>query len=275
MACSLARLLEVSNPKLVVILGCFGLASNIVGLFLFHGMSFSLYCLSQEQSSPRYESLSTLDLENSLIELSGDRTAETPYVSSPTVQNPLPCAFQTASLTRRSQITEIPMGIPMGMVTMITNIHYRASTRRNLLHTKPLKLSHYSSTRLLRSVHLMEPNVVLVLALLRSLHASAIPCRPVQPWSQLHNPWLPPHQLTSPLLLTGDHHRLPAAAQPALNLGATRFTLPLEIWTTSQRSTVVLLPPMLGEGPYHPTSIPMGMDMIMTTAITLLSMPIP
>lgn len=52
----LAHLLEVSNPKFVVILGCFGLASNIVGLFLFHGMSFSFYCLSQEQCSPRYES---------------------------------------------------------------------------------------------------------------------------------------------------------------------------------------------------------------------------
>lgn len=41
---------EVSNPKLVVILGCFGLSSNIVGLFLFHGMSFSVYGLSQSAS---------------------------------------------------------------------------------------------------------------------------------------------------------------------------------------------------------------------------------
>jgi len=30
---------EISNPKLVVIVGSFGLASNIVGLFLFHGMA--------------------------------------------------------------------------------------------------------------------------------------------------------------------------------------------------------------------------------------------
>jgi hypothetical protein len=30
---------EISNPKLVVIVGCFGLASNILGLFLFHGPS--------------------------------------------------------------------------------------------------------------------------------------------------------------------------------------------------------------------------------------------
>jgi hypothetical protein len=65
--CSLAHLLEVSNPKLVVILGCFGLASNIVGLFLFHGMLFSFYCLSQEQCSPRYDNLSTLDLKISLF----------------------------------------------------------------------------------------------------------------------------------------------------------------------------------------------------------------
>lgn len=28
---------EISNPKLVVIVGSFGLASNFVGLFLFHG----------------------------------------------------------------------------------------------------------------------------------------------------------------------------------------------------------------------------------------------
>jgi hypothetical protein len=42
---------EVSNPKLVVILGCFGLASNIVGLFLFHGTSISIYRLSQVTSS--------------------------------------------------------------------------------------------------------------------------------------------------------------------------------------------------------------------------------
>ena len=41
---------EVSNPKLVVILGCFGLASNIVGLFLFHGMLFSVYRLHKERT---------------------------------------------------------------------------------------------------------------------------------------------------------------------------------------------------------------------------------
>lgn len=29
--------LEITNPMLVVIVGCFGLASNILGLFLFHG----------------------------------------------------------------------------------------------------------------------------------------------------------------------------------------------------------------------------------------------
>lgn len=28
---------EISNPKLVVLVGSLGLASNIVGLFLFHG----------------------------------------------------------------------------------------------------------------------------------------------------------------------------------------------------------------------------------------------
>lgn len=28
---------EIKNPMLVVIVGCFGLASNILGLFLFHG----------------------------------------------------------------------------------------------------------------------------------------------------------------------------------------------------------------------------------------------
>jgi hypothetical protein len=28
---------DISNPKLVVIVGSLGLASNIVGLFLFHG----------------------------------------------------------------------------------------------------------------------------------------------------------------------------------------------------------------------------------------------
>src|SRR5258706_2712204 len=122
----------------------------------------------------------------------------------------------------------------------------------------------------------MEPNVVLVLAPLRSPHVTAIPCRPVQPLSQLHNPWLLHHQLACPPLLTGDHLHLPAAA---LNPGTTRFTSPLEVWTTSQRSTVVLLPPMLGEGPYRPTSIPMDMHRIvittMITTMTLSSMPIP
>jgi solute carrier family 30 (zinc transporter), member 1 len=33
----LIKFVEVSNPKLVVIVGSLGLASNIVGLFLFHG----------------------------------------------------------------------------------------------------------------------------------------------------------------------------------------------------------------------------------------------
>ena len=31
---------EISNPKLVVIVGSLGLASNIIGLFLFHGKSW-------------------------------------------------------------------------------------------------------------------------------------------------------------------------------------------------------------------------------------------
>ena len=31
---------EVQNPMLVVIVGCLGLASNVVGLFLFHGKWF-------------------------------------------------------------------------------------------------------------------------------------------------------------------------------------------------------------------------------------------
>lgn len=30
---------EISNPKLIVVVGSLGLASNIVGLFLFHGTS--------------------------------------------------------------------------------------------------------------------------------------------------------------------------------------------------------------------------------------------
>jgi zinc transporter 1 len=28
---------EISNPKLVIIVGSLGLASNVIGLFLFHG----------------------------------------------------------------------------------------------------------------------------------------------------------------------------------------------------------------------------------------------
>ena len=48
----ICRYVEVSNPKLVVILGCFGLASNIVGLFLFHGTSFSVYQLSRSTMVP-------------------------------------------------------------------------------------------------------------------------------------------------------------------------------------------------------------------------------
>jgi hypothetical protein len=34
---SLSASAEISNPRLIVIVGSFGLASNIVGLFLFHG----------------------------------------------------------------------------------------------------------------------------------------------------------------------------------------------------------------------------------------------
>lgn len=40
-----ASLTEISNPKLVVIVGSLGLASNMVGLFLFHGMSSSYFIL--------------------------------------------------------------------------------------------------------------------------------------------------------------------------------------------------------------------------------------
>jgi len=171
----------------------------------------------------------------------------------------------------------------MVMVTMIPSTRYPASPRRGLLRTKPLKLSHYSSTRLRQSVHLleMEPNVVLVLAPLRSPHASVIPCRPAQPLLQLHNPWLLPRQLACPPLLTDDRLRRPSAARPALPAltpGTTRFTLPLEVWTTSRRSTVVPLPPMRGEGLYHRMTIPMDMHTTMTTAtttaMTLSSMPI-
>jgi zinc transporter 1 len=31
---------EISSPKIIVIVGSLGLLSNIVGLFLFHGMRF-------------------------------------------------------------------------------------------------------------------------------------------------------------------------------------------------------------------------------------------
>jgi Co/Zn/Cd efflux system component len=30
---------EISNPKLVIVVGSLGLASNVIGLFLFHGES--------------------------------------------------------------------------------------------------------------------------------------------------------------------------------------------------------------------------------------------
>lgn len=43
----LTGLSEISNPKLVVIVGSFGLASNIFGLFLFHGV----LCLYPAQMS--------------------------------------------------------------------------------------------------------------------------------------------------------------------------------------------------------------------------------
>jgi len=169
------------------------------------------------------------------------------------------------------------MGILMGMVTMITSIRYPTGAKSRLLRTKPLKSSHYSSTHLHQSVHLldMESNAVLVLAPLRSPHASAIPCRPVQLSSQLHNPWLLPHRLACLPLLTGDHPRLPSAAQPVLGPDTTRFTLPLEIWTTSQRPTAALLPHIHWKDPYHPTSTPMDMPTIMNMAMTLSSMPIP
>jgi len=32
---------EISNPKIIVIVGSLGLLSNIVGLFLFHGTFYS------------------------------------------------------------------------------------------------------------------------------------------------------------------------------------------------------------------------------------------
>jgi Cation efflux family len=35
--------LEISNPRLIIIVGSLGLASNIFGLFLFHGLLIALY----------------------------------------------------------------------------------------------------------------------------------------------------------------------------------------------------------------------------------------
>ena len=37
--------LEISNPRLIIIVGSLGLASNIFGLFLFHGLLIALYLL--------------------------------------------------------------------------------------------------------------------------------------------------------------------------------------------------------------------------------------
>jgi solute carrier family 30 (zinc transporter), member 1 len=38
--------LEIRDPKLVVIVGAFGLASNILGLFLFHGSYFPCFLVA-------------------------------------------------------------------------------------------------------------------------------------------------------------------------------------------------------------------------------------
>jgi hypothetical protein len=132
-----------------------------------------------------------------------DDGSETPLAFSSIKRN--------ASLTRHSQITEIRMA-------MI--IHYPLSTRRSPPHTKPLKPSHCSSTGLHQPVHRleMEMDAVLVLAPLRFPHFSAIPCRPVQPSSQPHNPWLILRPLACLHLLTGDRLRL-----PALILGTIRM----------------------------------------------------
>ena len=165
----------------------------------------------------------------------------------------------------------------MGMVTMITRIRHPhpPSARRCLHRTKPPKQSHCSSTRPRKSVHLSEMGLdaVFVLAPPRSRHALVIPRKPVQPSSQPHNPWLlpRPRRLASPHFLAGGRLRLPAAARPTLILGTTQPTSPLEIWTTSRRSTAMLLPPIHREGLYRPTSTLMNMHTTMnpSTILTL------
>lgn len=192
-------------------------------------------------------------------------TKQPPYVGIIT-DSSATLAFSNASLTRRLQTMVILMGILMGMVTMIT---CPPSARRSLPRTKALKSSHYLQTRLRQSVHLLETELdaVLALAPLRSPHSSAIPCKPVQLSSQPHNLSLLPRHQASLHLLTDARLRLPSAAKTALILDTTRFTLPLEIWMTSRRSIVVLLLPMRGEAPYHPTSVPMDMHTTMITAM--------
>ena len=165
------------------------------------------------------------------------------------------------------------MGILMGMVTLIMSIP--PPPRRSL---PTLKSSHYSAVRLRKSVHLLdtELDAVLGLAPLRSPRSSAIPCRPVQLSSQPHNPLLLPRHLAPPHLLTDVRLRLLSAAQTALFLHTIRFALPLEIWTTSRRSIVVLLPPMHGEGPYRHMSIPTDIHRTMVMkAMKPSSMPMP
>jgi hypothetical protein len=173
------------------------------------------------------------------------------------------------------------MGILMDTVTTAMCICRPINARRGLPHTKPLKASHCSSTRLPQSVHppkmKLDAVLVLVLVPLRSLHAMAIPYRPVRPLLRPHNPWLLPRQLACPQSLTGDRLRLPVAAPLTLVLGTTPPTLPLQIWMTSRRFTAALLPPIHGQGLYRPTSTPMDMHttMDMTRAVNLSSMPMP
>ena len=185
--------------------------------------------------------------------------------------------FSNLSLTCRSQITEILMGTLMGMVTMTTNIRYPPTVRSSRPRIKTLKPIHYSSTHLRQSVHPPETEMDAVpfLAPPRSPHSSAIQRRPVQPLSQLHNPWLLLRHPSCPHLLTGVRLHPLEAAQPALILDTTRFTLPLELWTTSRKSIVVLVPPMYGEGPCHPTSMAMGVHATMTMAVNPSSIPTP
>ncbi|KAF2874956.1 cation efflux protein [Massariosphaeria phaeospora] len=101
---------QVSNPRLVLIVGCFGLASNIIGLFLFHDHGHS-HGNSNDLSSAEEGHAHGVDAEDHAVADEGGNVADVlPQARVGNFPTSVPNGKHKSSTSRSSNISWTPSG---------------------------------------------------------------------------------------------------------------------------------------------------------------------